>query len=612
MTVKNELFHKAALATLRTLSLDHDITAPAELQIENFHKFSSEQQAKMRGLVDSYALRHRYHNEALEPSFSEPDARLIFDGLEQARCEIYGSRHFAGVRANLFQRLHDRSLQLKTSEMIRRDDMPPSLAIELLAREAMLGHKLDETITAPALERWREALTPQAKAAFKALANSQSDQKKFSEAGKALLASFGLTKDQKPGSGSDSNNLEQGTDESQGSESSTESSGTDEGQSSEQQIVKTDQTGEESSASGDLSSEEIEALLTQGEQGDEKAAGPSDNDETSLSEPIKFADGYQIFTREFDEIIAADDLCDPEELHFLREQLDHQLERTKDFVSRLAHRLQRRLLAQQQRHWSFDEEDGILDAARLPRIVSNPSLPLSYKQESNTEFKETVVTLLIDNSGSMRGLPITTAAICSDILARTLERCGVKVEILGFTTRTWKGGQSRFKWMQEGRPPQPGRLNDLRHIIYKSADQPWRHARLNLGLMLRDGLLKENIDGEALLWASRRLKMRPEHRRILMVISDGAPVDDSTASANMPDYLDVHLHKVIARLQADRAIELLAIGIGHDVTRYYANSVTIGSAEDLGDTMVTQLSTLFTPSKNTAKTRVNNRKKLAL
>jgi cobaltochelatase CobT len=302
---------------------------------------------------------------------------------------------------------------------------------------------------------------------------------------------------------------------------------------------------------------------------------------------------YRAFTRAFDEEIDAEDLCDPEELTRLRQQLDQQLQHLHAVVAKLANRLQRRLLAQQTRAWEFDLEEGMLDAARLSRIIVDPLLALTYKRERDTDFRDTVVTLLIDNSGSMRGRPITVAAMCGDILARTLERCGVKVEVLGFTTRAWKGGQSREQWIAAGKPPLPGRLNDLRHIIYKSADAPWRRARKNLGLMLREGLLKENIDGEALLWAYRRLLARPEHRRILMVISDGAPVDDSTLSVNAGNYLERHLRDVIRDIEGRNAVELIAIGIGHDVTRYYRRAVTIVDAEELGGTMMRKLTELF-------------------
>jgi cobaltochelatase CobT len=302
-------------------------------------------------------------------------------------------------------------------------------------------------------------------------------------------------------------------------------------------------------------------------------------------------------------IVDAEELCDPDELTRLRQQLDQQLQHLQGVISKLANRLQRRLMAQQQRSWEFDLEEGLLDAGRLSRVVANPLHALSYKRERETEFRDTVVTLLIDNSGSMRGRPITVAAMCGDILARTLERCAVKVEVLGFTTRAWKGGQSRERWVQDGKPRNPGRLNDLRHIVYKAADSPWRRSRKNLGLMLREGLLKENIDGEALLWAYRRLIVRPEHRRILMVISDGAPVDDSTLSVNPGNYLEKHLREVIREIETRDQVELIAIGIGHDVTRYYRRAVTIVDAEELGGTMMKKLTELFDEDEGEAWAR---------
>ena len=327
-----------------------------------------------------------------------------------------------------------------------------------------------------------------------------------------------------------------------------------------------------------------------GTEGEDRPAGPQPRREQPDDESEIH---YRAYTRAFDEEISAEDLCDIDELSRLRQQLDQQLQNLQGVVSRLANRLQRRLMAQQTRAWEFDLEEGMLDAGRLARVVVNPMQSLSYKRERDTDFRDTVVTLLIDNSGSMRGRPITVAAMCGDILARTLERCAVKVEILGFTTRAWKGGQSRDRWVHDGKPRNPGRLNDLRHIIYKSADAPWRRARRNLGLMLREGLLKENIDGEALLWAYRRLLNRPEHRRILMVISDGAPVDDSTLSINPGNFLERHLRDVIRDIESRDTVELIAIGIGHDVTRYYRRAVTIVDAEELGGTMMQKLSELF-------------------
>ena len=323
----------------------------------------------------------------------------------------------------------------------------------------------------------------------------------------------------------------------------------------------------------------------------ERAGEPWRPHPSLANDPDRF--DYRIYTVRFDEVVKAEDLCDAEELDRLRSFLDKQLLHLQHVVTRLANRLQRRLMAQQNRAWEFDQEEGLLDTARLPRVVIDPMHPLSFKRETDTTFRDTVVTLLLDNSGSMRGRPITVAATCADILARTLERCGVKVEILGFTTRAWKGGQSRERWLADGKPPHPGRLNDLRHIVYKAADSPWRRARRNLGLMMREGLLKENIDGEALAWAHARLLARPEARRILMMISDGAPVDDSTLSVNPGNYLERHLRQVIEEIETRSPVELIAVGIGHDVTRYYRRAVTIVDAEELGGVMTEKLAELF-------------------
>jgi cobaltochelatase CobT len=380
--------------------------------------------------------------------------------------------------------------------------------------------------------------------------------------------------------------------EEQGEESGAQDNSTEsEGQKqSEQDQMLAASPSEMEGDSADEQTGEVEEDAPAEAEGDDQPAGPQPRRERPDNDPESH---YKAYCRQFDEEIEAEDLCDPDELARLRQQLDQQLQHLQGVVSRLANRLQRRLMAQQTRAWEFDLEEGMLDAGRLARVVVNPMQSLSYKRERDMEFRDTVVTLLIDNSGSMRGRPITVAAMCGDILARTLERCAVKVEILGFTTRAWKGGQSRERWVHDGKPRNPGRLNDLRHIIYKSADAPWRRSRRNLGLMLREGLLKENIDGEALLWAYRRLVSRPEHRRILMVISDGAPVDDSTLSVNPGNFLERHLRDVIKEIESRDFVELIAIGIGHDVTRYYRRAVTIVDAEELGGTMMKKLSELF-------------------
>jgi cobaltochelatase CobT len=543
---------------------------------------------RLRGAADSLALRLRHHDDNVHARSlpAERDARTIYDALEQARVEVYGGRHMAGVAANLQARLADTCEAEGYDRMTRKEQLPPSAALALLARERMSG-VAPPTGTKRILNLWRNDLGDTAQAALDEMARTQADQAEFAHATRRLLAALNLAEAE--------TELEQEAQEEQkeeqGEQTGAQDNATDsEGQkqSDEDQMLaaspeemqgdSTDETGEES-----------EDAPAEGETTDQPA-GPQPRRERPDTDPETH---YRAYTRAHDEEVEAEDLCDPEELARLRQQLDQQLQHMQGVVSRLANRLQRRLLAQQTRAWEFDLEEGMLDAGRLARVVVNPMQSLSYKRERDTEFRDTVVSLLIDNSGSMRGRPITVAAMCGDILARTLERCGVKVELLGFTTRAWKGGQSRERWVHDGKPRNPGRLNDLRHIIYKSADAPWRRSRRNLGLMLREGLLKENIDGEALLWAYRRLTSRPEHRRILMVISDGAPVDDSTLSVNPGNFLERHLREVIREIEARNFVELIAIGIGHDVTRYYRRAVTIVDAEELGGTMMKKLSELF-------------------
>ncbi|KXV38675.1 cobalt chelatase [Gluconobacter japonicus] len=605
---RQEGFRRATIATLRALggTPDQNVDfqgvvvgnrlpappAPDSIQLPYMSRSMHDREIqKVRGAADAAALKLRHHKNGLDAHFPEPQAQEAYTALEQARCEVYGSRHMAGVRANLDQRVIQQCTEAGCNRMATKDDMPAAMALGLLAREAMSGEHAPSQ-AGPALDAWRSSLSPSARNALAEMAETQGDQTAFAKAITHLLGACQLTElpeeiEQQAPSDDFSEDEQQSEDDAAVPQ---EDEQTPAGEEPDQEDGYQPESGE-SGVTGET--EMSSDALDSPETGSEEAAGPSDQTGDGTSAGI--ASSYKAYTTKFDEEVGAADLCDPDELDRLRQQLDQQLVQLQGLVSRLAHRLQRRLMAQQQRRWEFEQEEGIIDAGRLSRVVTNPTLPLSYKYETEMEFRDTVVTLLIDNSGSMRGRPIGTAAICGDILARTLERCGVKVEVLGFTTRQWKGGQSREQWVKNGRPPEPGRLNDLRHIIYKDADTPWRRARKNLGLMLRDGLLKENIDGESLLWAWKRLKRRPEHRHILMVISDGAPVDDSTFSANPHNYLENHLREVIKRIESDRNTELLAIGIGHDVTRYYRHSVTISSAEDLGGTMMAQLSELFTP-----------------
>ncbi|TCH96602.1 cobaltochelatase subunit CobT [Roseococcus sp. SYP-B2431] len=543
--------------------------------------------AKLRGAADAVALKLRHHDEAAHAarSPSRKEAREVFDALEDVRVQAVGSRHMAGVAANLRARLSEECEAEGYDRMTRKDQLPMHTALSLMARERISG----EAVPAAAqrvLDMWRESLDEKASAAMDDLAHTATnDQEAYARAARKLLTALDLAEAEVDSEADQDEEGDEGGDQS----SQQEQSSAGEAQSQEQESM---QGAEPESMEGEAADEEAEESEEEGAaaEGDEKPGGPQARKEVPQTDD---SSRYKPFSTQFDEVVEAEDLCDPEELTRLRQQLDQQLQHLQGVVSKLANRLQRRLMAQQQRAWEFDLEEGLLDVARLARVVANPTLSLSYKRERDADFRDTVVTLLIDNSGSMRGRPITVAAMCADILARTLERCAVKTEILGFTTRAWKGGQSREKWVQEGKPRNPGRLNDLRHIVYKSADAPMRRSRRAIGLMLREGLLKENIDGEALNWAYRRLLSRSEHRRILMVISDGAPVDDSTLSVNPGNYLERHLREVIKEIEGRSAVELIAIGIGHDVTRYYRRAVTIVDAEELGGTMMKKLAELF-------------------
>ncbi|MES2903490.1 MAG: cobaltochelatase subunit CobT [Pseudomonadota bacterium] len=546
--------------------------------------------AEARGAADSTALRLRFHDSSVHAAMSPGDAeaRAVFDALETARVEALGSRTMAGVRANLDRHVEARVRGDAIGRARSAEEVPLATAVGLIARQRLTGAE-PPAGAAAGLALVRPWIEEKAGADLDALALTLDDQKAFGEMARRLLEDLDLEAAADPANQEpeDKGEDEAGEDEGADDGDDNDTAGGSEGGELEMRGESADQDqGDEDQSERDSELDDGDA--SSGEDG-EQARGQSAR-RNWLDEP---AGDYAPFTTRYDEVVAAGDLCDEEELARLRAYLDQQMASLSGVVTRLANRLQRRLMAQQARSWDFDQEEGMLDAARLARVVVNPSHSLSYKIERETEFKDTVVSLLIDNSGSMRGRPISIAAMCGDILARTLERCGVTSEILGFTTRAWKGGQSREAWLAEGRPSQPGRLNDLRHIVYKRADEPYRHARKNLGLMMREGLLKENIDGEALLWAHRRLLSRPEERRILMVISDGAPVDDSTASANGGTYLERHLRDVIGWIETRSSVELSAIGIGHDVTRYYRRAVTIMDAEALGGALIEQLADLF-------------------
>ncbi|HYJ53628.1 MAG TPA: cobaltochelatase subunit CobT [Allosphingosinicella sp.] len=549
--------------------------------------------AEARGFADAAALRLRHHNARLHARHAPADevARAVFDAVEQARVEALGARGMAGVRSNLG---HLAELRLRTDPLVRarnREEVPLGSALGLIARERLTGEAPPEAAR-EGLALVADWIEEKAGADLDALGLAIDDQQAFAALATKLLRDLELIEgeadaDLDPEAADEG----EGDDEAEGAEDDDSDQEDESSGRGEAEIRgEAEQDGDESSEDDWSEQEMDESADALGEEGEEGMLPIRPNRPLSDLAP-RF--DYRTFTEQYDEEIAATELCDEEELGRLRAYLDQQLVHLQSAVTKLANRLQRRLMAQQSRSWDFDQEEGLLDVARLARVIVNPAQSLSYKVERETEFRDTVVSLLLDNSGSMRGRPISIAAISADILARTLERCGVKVEILGFTTRAWKGGQSREKWLADGRPPQPGRLNDLRHIIYKQADEPWRRARKSLGLMMREGLLKENIDGEALLWAHNRLIGRVEERKILMVISDGAPVDDSTLSVNSGTYLERHLRQVIGWIEARSPVELVAIGIGHDVTRYYSRAVTIMDAEQLGGTMVEQLASLF-------------------
>jgi len=549
--------------------------------------------AIVRGQGDAYALRCAYHEDAVHNQYrpQSVDAAALFEAAEQARVESIGATALKGVANNLMANLEARSNARGFAKVKDRAEAPLADALGMIVREKLTGETLPDSAKNIA-DLWRPWIEERAGKDLDKLEGTMRDQAAFAKVTRTILRDLQLGDDLSEQS------------ESEGAEESTEP-----------------EQGEEGAEGDDTQSQELsdaEMSEAEGEEGEETSADMQAEQTAEMAETAEADEGakpwrpempfagqdewgYRVFTPQFDETVNAVDLCDGDELNRLRNFLDQQLQAMQSIVSRLANKLQRLLMAQQNRSWEFDLEEGLLDSARLPRIVIDPMYPLSFKREKDMTFRDTVVTLLLDNSGSMRGRPIMVAAMCADILARTLERCAVKVEILGFTTRAWKGGQSREKWIADGKPPHPGRLNDLRHIIYKAADEPWRRARRNLGLMMREGLLKENIDGEALMWAHNRLVGRPEQRKILMVISDGAPVDDSTLSVNAGNYLERHLRHVIDDIEEKSSVELTAIGIGHDVTRYYRRAVTIVDAEQLGGAMTTQLISLFAEEKDHGK-----------
>ncbi|WP_291827217.1 cobaltochelatase subunit CobT [Bosea sp. (in: a-proteobacteria)] len=556
-------------------------------------KLTAQDVAVLRGHSDSMALRLACHDASVHRRAApEGDAaRAVFDAVEQARVECVGARRMAGMAGNITAMLEDRYHRGgRYEEITDRADAPLEDALALMVRERLTGLKPPKAAE-KLVDLWREQIEAKAGADLDRLSKAVEDQRAFARTVRDMLASLDMAEQTAQGEDSeeDEDDKDQSSDEQQQQDGEAEQESAGERSEVEVSDDATEELQEGATEASDAPSGDWDE---EDENSDADEAGEAPRPRESKANDRPQTD-YKPYTQKFDEIVTAEDLCDAEELTRLRAYLDKQLAHLQGVVARLANRLQRRLMAQQNRSWQFDLEEGALDPARLPRIIIDPYQPLSFRQESDVNFRDTVVTLLIDNSGSMRGRPITVAATCADILARTLERCGVKVELLGFTTRAWKGGLSRESWLQSGKPANPGRLNDLRHIIYKAADAPWRRARKNLGLMMREGLLKENIDGEALDWAHKRLLARPEQRKILMVISDGAPVDDSTLSVNSGNYLERHLRHIIAEIETRSPVELIAIGIGHDVTRYYRRAVTIVDAEELGGVMTEKLAELF-------------------
>ena len=598
-------FKKALAEATRTMADDSDMVVtysvdPSSMTKEGVRlpqvsrRMTRDEVMLARGTADAFALKRKFHSDATAARYAPTGAlaREIYDAMETARCEAVGARAMPGTAGNIDAKIAYEADRKGYSQITRSEDAPLAVAAGYLVRHLATGRPMPKG-AANVMELWRGFIEEQAGGTLDGVDHVLADQAAFARLTRKVIADLGYG--DQLGDDPDQPDDDSAGDEAEEDQDNPDSEGADEDQSDESEAApeQTQEDQQDQSQAQVIMDDQADM-----EQGDE-AELPEGEAPLDPPPPAPYSDAdpnYTVYTTDFDEEIRAEDLAEPAELERLRAYLDQQLEPLKGAVSRLANKLQRRLQAQQNRSWLFDLEEGTLDAGRLARVVANPTTPLSFKQEKDTEFRDTCVTLLLDNSGSMRGRPISIAAICADVLARTLERCSVKVEILGFTTRAWKGGQSRERWLAQGRVQTPGRLNDLRHIIYKSADAPWRRVRPNLGLMMKEGLLKENIDGEALEWAHRRMMARPEARKVLMVISDGAPVDDSSLSVNPANFLEKHLRDVISMVERRRAVELIAIGIGHDVTRYYQRAVTITDVEQLAGAMTEQLAGLFEPN----------------
>ena len=581
-----DTFKRALSSTVKAIAEDKEIevifgnnsTSSEEKIIlpEINNVFDLDNIASIRGAADNEALIYKYRNNDTYSEFlpNKEKNKKIYESLENTRIQILGSKYMRGVKSNLLSLYEKNCNEKNYYNVTSQSDLKKKIDTNIVPKSA--SH---------ALSYWSKWLDSKVGTSIDDLLENVDNQEKFAKLANKLISDLKLYDTNENKDESEDDNKGQQTEELDNTdidETESQSSMSDDDMENTEEEVQS----EESELPVDENNEEMQDLEDDGSENVKPQYKESKSVETILSE-------YMVYSNKYDEIITAQDLCEDEELNRLRKYLDQQLKSFQTIISRLANRLQRKLLAKQNRSWEFNIEEGLLDTSRLTRVITDPFYSLSFKKEKDTDFKDTVVSLLIDNSGSMRGRPITVAAMSADILARTLEKCGVKVEILGFTTKAWKGGKSRESWMQNNKPPSPGRLNDLRHIIYKAADEPWRRSKKNLGLMMREGLLKENIDGEALLWAHKRLQNRYEARKILMVISDGAPVDDSTLSVNSGNYLEKHLRGAINWIENKSDVQLLAVGIGHDVTRYYKKAVTIVDAEQLADVMTEQLVDLF-------------------
>ena len=588
---------KAISSTVKAIADDHEL----DVVFENNKSNSSNQivlpkidnsinlkdLTEIRGNADNEALMHKYHNSKLYYELQPPGEKnqKIYEILENTRVQLIGSKLMRGVKSNLKMAYEKKCNSLELQNVESQSDLDIENAIDIYFRNE-ISSDYTPLNADKALKKWRSWLDKKIGNRTENMKNNIFNQKEFAQSVNQLIQDL------------DYYDKQENKDEKKEEDNNQDIEQLDSNEVNDLENQSSFSEEESSETEEEVSFEETEMNVDKENEEDLKDIDESNNENTKPqfrgdNQTDKILNDYKVYSEEFDEIITAQNICEEEELNRLRSYLDQQLKSFQTIISRLANRLQRKLLAKQNRSWDFDLEEGLLDTSRLTRIIMDPYHSLSFKKEKDTDFKDTVVSLLIDNSGSMRGRPITVAAMSADILARTLERCGVKVEILGFTTKAWKGGKSREHWMQNNKIPSPGRLNDLRHIVYKAADEPWRRSKKNLGLMMREGLLKENIDGEALLWAHKRLQGRYEARKILMVISDGAPVDDSTLSVNTGNYLEKHLRGVISWIEEKSSIQLLAVGIGHDVTRYYKRAVTIVDAEQLADVMTEQLVDLF-------------------